>query len=99
MGIEAASYDYVLLMHNDVKVKEDTIRLLKSALEESADTALVAPAVSTSHILSQRAGNDDEKYRISTDMVDRCWFMCRYVLGVLVDYAYVICKFGMDDCW
>src|SRR5690625_7211695 len=38
MGIEAASSDYVLVMHNDVKVKEDTIRLLKSALEESADT-------------------------------------------------------------
>ena len=54
MDIEAASSDYVLEMDIDVKVKEDTIRLLKSALEESADIALVAPAVSTTHILSRR---------------------------------------------
>src|SRR5690625_8046529 len=84
-------------MYNGVRVKEDTIRLLKSALKESADTALVAPAVSTTHILSQRAGNDDEKYRITTDMVDSCCFMIRKGHGVLFDEEYGLCYFEMED--
>jgi len=97
MGIEAASSDYVLVMHNDVKVKEDTIRLLKSALEESADTALAAPAVSITHILSQRAMNDAAKSRITSDMVDSCCFMIRKGHGVLFDEEYGLCYFEMED--
>lgn len=97
MGIGAASSDYVLVMHNDVILKEDTIRLLRTALEESAEAGLAAPAVRDTHILPQRAENDAEKSRITADKVDSCCFMIRKSHGVLFDEEYGLCYFEMED--
>ena len=96
-GIEAASSEYVLVMHNDVIIQDNTIDILKKAFARSDDVALAAPALSATQIPSQQVHADIADSFITSDKVDSCCFMIQKSRGVLFDEEYGLCYFEMDD--
>lgn len=97
MGIEAASAEYILVMHNDVIIQENTIDVLKRAFARSENIALAAPALSTTQIPSQQVHTDIEGSFVTTDKADSCCFMIQKSRGVRFDEGYGLCYFEMDD--
>lgn len=97
MGIEAASSEYVLVMHNDVILQENTIATLKKAFARSVKVALAAPALSTTQIASQQINAQIEGSFVTAEKVDSCCFMIQKSRGILFDEEYGLCYFEMDD--
>lgn len=98
-GIEAASGRYILVMHNDVILTNDSINTLKNAFEYSADTVITAPVLSVTNIPAQRKDAETEageKY-ITADRVDSCCFMIKNEVDIQFDEGYKLCFFDMED--
>ncbi|MCC5940778.1 MAG: glycosyltransferase [Balneolaceae bacterium] len=98
-GIEAASGEFILVMHNDVLVEKDSVDALIRAFDYSENTAVTAPVVSATNVQAQRKDSEiatDEKL-IPTDRVDSCCFMLKAEYGLAFDEGYRLCYFDMED--
>lgn len=96
-GLEAASAPYVLIMHNDVHISEQTIKPLLNAFDESPDIALAAPMIDSTDYSTQKKNGSSYDNIIKTDFVDSCCFMIKNDLDILFDEEYQLSNYEMED--
>ena len=96
-GFDAAQGEYILVMHNDVKLKPDTIRLLKKALMQSERTAVAAPVISETGVKAQSKKLETDESVLKTDRVDSCCFMVKNNSELRFDEEYRLCFFEVED--
>ncbi len=92
-GFEASNGDYVLVMHNDVLLNENTIPVLRSTFKNQNKVELVAPKVLNE---GKETAASDEEFS-ETDIVDSCCFMVQNRSGFRFDEEYKLCHFDMED--
>ena len=96
-GVEAASGEYVLVMHNDVLLQKSSVDMMRKGFEKPDKMALVAPLLNKTKVAAQKRSHPAEKSFIATDRADSCCFMIRKDIPVRFDEAYHLCFFEMDD--
>jgi glycosyltransferase involved in cell wall biosynthesis len=96
-GLDIAEGEFILVLHNDVKVASNTTDQLKAALQNAENAVLSAPLLNTTHIQSQKKNKAEEKPLIYTDRADSCCFMIKSDLDLRFDEAFRLCFFEMDD--
>ena len=96
-GIQAASGDYILVMHNDVQVPKNCVDLLKRGFRKSEKTAVTAPVLNITKIQAQSKEPATDESWLGTERVDSCCFMIKKDLPVRFDEEYELCYFEMDD--
>lgn len=96
-GIELASGDFILVIHNDVQVQKNSVDLLKRGFRKSDKTAITAPVLSSTKIQAQSKEPATDESWLETERVDSCCFMFKKDLPVRFDEEYQLCYFEMDD--
>lgn len=96
-GVEAASGNYILIMHNDVYLENDTIELLTEAFSKNENLAISAPVLNESDITGQAYIEGETTEYIQLEYADSCCFMIPKNLPVKFDEEYHLCHFEMDD--
>lgn len=98
-GIEAASGEFILVMHNDVRLGKESVDALINAFRFSEDTALTAPILNTTNVQAQRKDSDliPEQKLVPADRVDSCCFMIKADHNLSFDEGYRLCFFDMED--
>lgn len=98
-GLNMASGETILVMHNDLIPQESCIRHLQNGLDAAPDIALVAPLLDRTIRKIQRADshNSDIQQIIDVDQADSCCFMIRNNLQVRFDEGYQACYYEMED--
>lgn len=96
-GLDAAEGESVLVMHNDVTLKPDTIRLLKKALMQSERTAVAAPVISETGIKAQAKRLETDEQILKSDRADSCCFIVKNDSELRFDEDYRLCFFEIED--
>ncbi len=96
-GIEAASGDFILVMHNDVLLQKSSVDVLKKGFSISNKTALVAPLLNKTNVAAQKREPAEDKSHVFTGRADSCCFMIKKEIPVRFDEEYRLCFFEMDD--
>ena len=96
-GLDTAKGKFVMVMHNDVLLSDNTISELKEALKTDENTMLAAPVVSSSKVALQKKNFSGEDTFVESDLADSCCFMVRKELPVRFDEKYGLCYFDMND--
>jgi len=96
-GLDAAEGESVLVMHNDVTLKPDTIRLLKKALMQSERTALAVPVISDTGVKAQSKKLETDESILRSDRADSCCFMVKSDSELRFDEGYRLCFFEIED--
>jgi glycosyltransferase involved in cell wall biosynthesis len=96
-GLDAAEGEAVLVMHNDVTLKPDTIRLLRKALSHSDRVAVSAPLLSETSVKAQSKRLETEESILKSDRIDSCCFMLKSDVNLRFDEDYRLCFFEIED--
>lgn len=96
-GLDAAKSESVLVMHNDVKLQPDTIRLLKKALQQSERISVAVPVVSETGVKAQAKNLAADESIVRTERIDSCCFMMENEPGLRFDEEYRLCFFEIED--
>lgn len=96
-GLDAAEGDTVLVMHNDVKLQPDTIRMLRKALLQTERAAVAAPVVSETAVKAQSKNLSTDEPLLKTERVDSCCFMMKNESDLRFDEEYRLCFFEIED--
>jgi glycosyltransferase involved in cell wall biosynthesis len=96
-GIESASHDYVLVMHNDVELPVNSVERLQNAFSIATDAGIVAPAVRSTRVKAQNPDSDIDEDYVLAEHCDSCCFMIRKSLPVRFDEDYGLCYFETED--
>lgn len=95
-GLDTARGKYVLVMHNDVLLSDNTISELTSAIEETG-AWLAAPLVTSSRVALQKKNTGSDEPYAEADMADSCCFMVPKELPVRFDEEFGLCFYEMRD--
>jgi len=96
-GLDAAKGESVLVMHNDVKLQPDTIRMLSKALQQSQKIAVAVPVISETGVKAQTKNLATDESIIKTERVDSCCFMMKNEPELRFDEEYRLCFFEIED--
>lgn len=96
-GIKAANGNYILVMHNDVYLENNTIDSLKEAFLNYENLALAAPVLNESDIPEQVHTEGETTEFIQIRDADSCCFMIPKNLPINFDEEYRLCHFEMGD--
>lgn len=96
-GIEKASGDYLLVMHNDVQLQKNSVDLLKRGFGKSDQIVMTAPILNSTRIQAQSKDPSTDESLLATERVDSCCFLIKKDLPVRFDDEYELCYFEMDD--
>lgn len=96
-GMDTAKGNYILALHNDVLLSDNTIMDLKEALDADEEVDLAAPVVSSSEVALQKKNFAGDERFVESDLADSCCFMVRKELPVRFDEEFGLCFFEMND--
>lgn len=96
-GIEAASGEFILAMHSDVKIQPETLSILKEAFYQLPDLGMSAPSINKTEYAAQLPGEKSDDPYIQTDKIDSCCFLFRKDLTSRFDEGYGLAFMEMDD--
>jgi glycosyltransferase involved in cell wall biosynthesis len=96
-GLDAAAGESVLVMHNDVTIKPDTLRLLKKALMQGEQVVIAAPVISETGVKAQSKKVVTDEPVLKSDRVDSCCFMMKNDSDLRFDEDYRLCFFEIED--
>lgn len=96
-GIETASGQFILCMHNDVEVPKDSVDLLMHTFEQSPEIGLAVPVVSSTSINAQSRKLATDSPFVLAEKADSCCFMIKNDLSIRFDEQYGLCYFEMED--
>lgn len=96
-GLETASAPFIMVMHNDVSLAEQTPLHLMEALSRHPDIALAAPVLDKSDHPHQVQQENEKAEILEVYRADSCCFMIRNDNSFRFDESYGLCYFEMDD--
>ncbi|TNE74300.1 glycosyltransferase [bacterium] len=101
-GIEAAQADFVLIMHNDIKVENDILYELSLVFETHPDAGAVAPLLSASLVQEQDKSSLSEAYVddiVALKQLDSACLMIKKSDGFRFDEQFGLAYFDdVDFC-
>ena len=96
-GMNKASGNYLLVMHNDVILGAGTIEALTEAFDNHDNLAMAVPVLNVSDVAEQVSQQGESSRYIPLTKADSCCFMIRNNFEVEFDDEYRLCHFEMQD--
>lgn len=98
-GLDAASGEFVLVLHNDVEVSPDTVSELAKGFDADPRVTVVAPVLDQTQHAAQmlQPEEDSQDPVVLTDVIDSCCFMVKRDHSARMDTSYGLAFFEMED--
>jgi len=98
-GIDAATGEFVLVLHSDVEVGQGVLPGLINGFNADPGVELVAPVLDQTPHAPQQTNPDDKTVDsiVLTDCVDSCCFMVKHDNPARMDTSYGLAYFEMED--
>lgn len=96
-GMDAASGEYLIVMHNDVLPGQNLFKELKRAFDKNDRTGITVPVLNSSAEPAQVAQENETAAYLPVKSADSCCFMIKSRHGFRFDEEYELSFFDMKD--